>query len=157
MLEGKPHVGYEDLSKLEYLGQTLKESLRLHPPIASVNRFTPNDIELDGHKIPAESIIEISALTALSAEKNWPNSKDFDPDRFASPNTFPSEIYFPFSIGPRSCIGKNLAQFESKVIMARLYQEFELNLVSPDEELSYEESVTLKPKGGVWCRVKRRL
>ncbi|KAK3751999.1 hypothetical protein QZH41_010967, partial [Actinostola sp. cb2023] len=53
VFEEKRYVGYEDLGKLEYLGQILKESLRLHPPVTGLSRYNYNEIELGGYKIPA--------------------------------------------------------------------------------------------------------
>jgi cholesterol 24(S)-hydroxylase len=158
VLEGRQFVDYEDLGKLQYLGQALKESLRLHPPIPGFTRFTHKDIELGGYHIPAGTGIVLSEYVTQRSEDVWFNPDLFNPDRFSpSQPTISGDTYFPFSIGPRTCIGKTLAQFESKVIMARLYQEFELILSSPELPMEYEETLTSRPKNGVWCKVKRRL
>lgn len=157
MLGQRHFVDYEDLGKLQYLGQTLKESLRLHPPIPGLSRFTPKDIELGGYHIPGRTGVILSEYAIQRSGDVWENPDHFDPDRFAPSETnISSDTYFPFSLGPRTCIGKTLAQFESKVIMARLYQQFEVMLSSPDRQMQYEETLTLRPKNGVWCKVKRR-
>ena len=153
----KSYCHFEDLGKLEYLGQTFKESLRLHPPISILARWSPDEIELNGHTIPADSYISISQFIVHHDEQTWPNAKDFNPDRFAESEagSISGPMYFPFSLGPRTCIGKTLAQFEAKVLMSRLYRHFDVQLV-PGQKLIYEETLTVRPLNGVFCTVKRR-
>lgn len=148
---------YEDLGKLEYLGQTLKESLRLHPPIGAISRYCEAEIELGGFKIPAGTYISVSQFVIHHSEEVWLDAKKFNPDRFnaSKDGNIMGNMYFPFSIGPRSCIGKTFAQFEAKVLIARLYQDFEVELV-PGQKLVYEETLTVRPRDGVFCTVKRR-
>ena len=59
---------------------------------------------------------------------DWSELEKFDPDRFSPEAKTPIQQskFFPFSLGPRTCIGKSLAEFEARVLMARLLQEFEL-------------------------------
>ena len=130
MLDQRHFVDYEDLGKLQYLGQALKESLRLHPPIAGLSRFTHQDIKLGGYHIPAGTVVGLNLYTVQRFGNVWENPDHFDPDRFSPEAKISSDIYFPFSIGPRTCIGKTIAQFEAKVLMARLYQQFEVVLSS---------------------------
>ena len=42
----------EDVSKLQYLGLCLKESLRLYPSVPNVHRDLDEDVEIEGYRIP---------------------------------------------------------------------------------------------------------
>ncbi|CAJ0933659.1 unnamed protein product [Ranitomeya imitator] len=63
----------------------------------------------------------------------------------------PHFTYFPFSLGPRSCIGQVFSQMEAKVVMAKLLQIFEFQLTD-GQSFDMVDSGTLQPKDGVMCR-----
>lgn len=151
-------VEYVDLGNLQFLGQTLKESLRLHPPIGGTTRITTKDENIGGHLLPRGTSVNISAFIMHRYSGAWQEPDKFDPDRFspASKGEIPHSVFFPFSLGPRTCIGQTFAQFEARVLMARLLQEFELSLCPGQDEIQHEERLTLRPKGGVLCTLKRR-
>ena len=160
MLGSRHYVTFEDLSKLQYLGQTLKESLRLHPPVASVPKVIEREVTLGDYLIPARTVLDIHMYTIHRHPDYWKDPEVFDPDRFSVDRsnddvTSSSKLIFPFSLGPRNCIGQTLAQFEAKVIMARLLQEFQLKLI-PGQTLSLIEAVTVRPKDGVTCTITKR-
>ena len=49
----KEELEYDDLNKLVYLEQCIKECLRLHPPAQLSSRVSPdNDLTIDGLLIP---------------------------------------------------------------------------------------------------------
>lgn len=149
-------VEYEDLGKLEYLGMTLKESLRMHPPISGTQRILHKEETFGGCVIPENTPIFVSFYVTHNSPHYWKEPEVFDPRRFELKNKIgrPS-AYMPFSSGPRTCIGKTLAEFEAKVIMARLFQEFELELI-PGQKLIMVEQTTIRPRDGVKCLIRRR-
>ena len=160
MLGCRQFVEYEDLGNLQYLGQTLKEGLRLHPPITGTARITTKEENLGEHFIPAGTTLNFSWYVLHRLPELWHEPETFDPDRF-SPDTKNSSnglgsAYFPFSMGPRTCIGQTFAQFEARVLMARLLQEFKLTLLPGQNEIQHEERLTMRPKGGVLCVINRR-
>ena len=160
VLGARQFVEYNDLGNLQYLGQTLKEGLRLHPPVPGTSRVTTKLEELGGYQIPSGTPVGVSWFTLHRSPEIWYEPHNFDPDRF-SPDAKSSSngvrsAYFPFSVGPRTCIGQTFAQFEARVLMARLLQEFELTLLPGQNEIQHEARLTLRPKGGVLCTLKRR-
>lgn len=149
---------YKDLGNPQFLGQTLKEGLRLHPPIPYITRITTKDEKIGGFLFPVGTAVNISMFILHRLSDAWSEAEKFDPDRFSPEAKTPIQQskFFPFSLGPRTCIGKTLAEFEARVLMARLLQEFELTLLPGQNELKHEERLTLRPKGGVLCTIKKR-
>ena len=150
-------VEYEDLGKLQYLDQTLKESLRLHPPIGATQRVTQKEEIFGRYKIPAKTALTVSCFTIQKSPEFWENPTEFDPNRF-SPSCKEGILqsqYFPFSLGPRAYIGKTLAQFEAKVLIARVLQEFKFEIL-PGQTAETEENVTSRPRDGVICTLTPR-
>ncbi|NJN93920.1 MAG: cytochrome P450 [Anaerolineales bacterium] len=86
----------------------------------------------------------------------WPNPTCFDPDRFSpeQSRTRPAFSFVPFGGGSRICLGAAFAQVEAKVILARLLQGFELELLQPKVYLHM--GVTLEPRPGVMMRMRRK-
>ena len=57
MYEDKEELEYEDLNKLVYLEQCIKECLRLHPPAQLSSRVSPDyDLALEGLQIPKSKL-----------------------------------------------------------------------------------------------------
>ena len=158
VLHSTHHVEYQDLGKLRYLSQVLKESLRMHPPIPNVSRLMTQDETLLGYHIPAGTALSLSPYVAHHSPALWEKPEEFIPERFNASNSekIPINTYWPFSFGPRICIGQTFAQFEARVIVARLLQEYKMELLPGQDVLLYEERLTMRPKGGVFCTLTRK-
>ncbi|XP_071832486.1 cholesterol 24-hydroxylase-like [Apostichopus japonicus] len=138
-------ITYENTCKLEYMNLVLKEVLRWAPPAAGVQRRVDRDFVVNGYKIPAGARVGLNHYALGRDERFWDNPEKFDPERFREENNRRLYAYFPFSLGPRVCIGQHFAMIEAKVIIAKLLQKFDFTLV-PGVELEYLAEVTLKPK-----------
>ncbi|XP_043930499.1 cholesterol 24-hydroxylase-like [Protopterus annectens] len=151
----KKNLEYEDLRKLQYMSQVLKESLRMYPPIPGTSRTLENSMMLEGIRVPANTTIVFNSYAMGRMEKFFSDPLTFNPDRFAPDAPKPYYCYIPFSLGPRSCIGQAFSQMEAKVILAKLLQRYEFEYVSGQ---SYEimDAGTLKPRDGVQCTIKPR-
>ncbi|XP_037541674.1 cholesterol 24-hydroxylase-like [Nematolebias whitei] len=151
----KQNVSYDDLGKLTYLSQVLKETLRLYSTAPGTSRQIDKDMVIDGVHIPGGIGCMFDSYVTGRMEKFFKDPLKFDPDRFHpdAPKTYYS--YFPFSLGPRSCLGKNFAEMEAKVVMAKLLQRFEFTLV-PGQTFDIKETGSLRPKSGVVCTIKHR-
>ncbi|NWV87143.1 CP46A hydroxylase, partial [Machaerirhynchus nigripectus] len=155
VLGAKRDVDYEDLGKLTYLSQVLKESLRLYPPVSGTLRRLEKELVISGIRIPANTTVFLNTYIMGRMEKFFKDALTFDPDRFSKDAPKPYYCYFPFSLGPRSCVGQVFAQMEVKVVMAKLLQRFEIQL-APGQSFKLVEAGTLKPLDGVICKLKPR-
>ena len=158
VLGSRHFVEYKDFGNFQFLGQSLKEGLRLHPPIAGIARITAKGENIGGYFIPAGTSVSINWFIFHRLSEAWQEPEKFIPERFSPEVKSPIQqsVFFPFSLGPRNCIGQTFAQFEARVIMARLLQEFELTLLPGQNEIKHEARLTIRPKGGVLCTIKRR-
>jgi len=157
VLGDKQNVAFDDLAKLHQLGLVLKETLRLHPPAAGTLRTSEKGQEIGGYKIPADTAIMVSTFVSSHSPEYWTNPEEFNPYRLEDEEHLKRSHYtsFPFSLGPRNCIGQNFAQIEAKVLMSRFLQTFKFSLV-PGQSRKYLERVTIRPKDGVMCTLTKR-
>ena len=66
--------------------QVLHEGLRLCPPGAGVVRMAMQDIEVDGHRVEAGTMVAVGIYALHRDPALWDNPLVFDPDRFSPEN-----------------------------------------------------------------------
>ncbi|KAJ4851093.1 hypothetical protein Tsubulata_016169 [Turnera subulata] len=118
-----------DMDKLTFLKCTLKETLRLHPPIPLLLHETAEDAEVAGYFIPARSRVMINAF-AIGRDKNsWEDADTFRPSRFMKAGPVPdfkgsNFEFIPFGSGRRSCPGMTLGLYALDLAVAHLLHCF---------------------------------
>lgn len=134
---------------LPYLHASLTECLRIYSPVpTAAPRIVPRPGEtVEGIWLPGGTTIHFMHHVAYNLPSNFYLADEFHPERWfpassksiksegVSPSsTRPTEFdgdntaaFHPFSIGPRNCIGQNLAWAEMSLIMARLLWEFDVS------------------------------
>ena len=60
ILGDRTEISYQDAMDLKYCTAIFKESLRLYPPVGGLNRINTEDININGIRIPKDSIIMVS-------------------------------------------------------------------------------------------------
>lgn len=157
VLGDRTYVDVDDLNKLTYLEQVLKESLRLYPTAGiGFTKEAPQGCVLSGYHIPHGTTLWGAAYVSGRWPEFFDNPDKFDPDRFDPQNPKPSVFkYYPFGIGHRACVGKTFVMIEAKVILSRLLQQFVIQLPK-DYNLHVEQKITLEPKDGVTCTINIR-
>jgi len=110
----------EHLDGLKVTSMVLKESMRVYPPVPSLTRIAKKDMDLDGLKVAAGSLIFIPIYAIHRHRRLWDDPDRFDPERFApgKESAYSRYQYFPFGAGPRICIGSSFAMVESIVLLA---------------------------------------
>uniref|UniRef100_A0AAZ3RL16 Cholesterol 24-hydroxylase n=1 Tax=Oncorhynchus tshawytscha TaxID=74940 RepID=A0AAZ3RL16_ONCTS len=135
--------------------QVLKETLRLYPTAPGTSRFIPNNIVINGIPIPAGVTCVFNSYVCGRLDKFFEDPLKFDPERFHPDAAKPYYCYYPFSLGPRSCLGQSFAQMEAKVVMAKLLQRFDFSLL-PGQSFDILDTGSLRPKSGVVCNIRHR-
>jgi len=147
----------EDLPRLEYTRMLIAESMRLYPPAWTIGRRAAQDYAIGGVRIPAGSLVLVSPYVMHRDRRYFPEPLRFDPERWAPEvnASRPAFAYFPFSAGPRSCLGEHLAWMTMQLVVATIARRWRLRL-----ELGYPLEllplIALRPKYGMRMRAQPR-
>jgi cytochrome P450 len=130
--EGMLHL--EAAESLAFAHQVVQEALRLYPPGWL---FTRRALEED--------------------PEFWSAPEEFQPARFAGIDAKERHrfAYIPFSVGPRHCIGENMAMFEMLVHVNRMARRFRLRLLNQDP-IELEAQINLRPRSNLLMTVQIR-
>jgi cytochrome P450 len=143
--------------RLPCIEQVLLETLRLYPPAYAIGREAVTDCRLGGYDIPAGSTVMISQWVLHRDPRYFSDPDRFDPDRWAGglARRLPRGAYFPFSSGPRNCVGASFAMQEAAVLMVAVAQSFTFELVDAQAVVPWP-SITLRPRDGIKAVVRAR-
>ena len=87
------------------------ETLRLTPPTWITARIATEDVVLDGHPVPAGSVVMVSPLLLGRLDMLIPGADpardEFRPDRWRDAERRPG-AWLPFGAGPHACPGRGL-------------------------------------------------
>jgi cytochrome P450 len=147
----------QDVARLPYTSMVFNEALRLYPPAWVITREAIADVMIDGYRLKPGHVVVTSPYIMHRHPRYFPEPQAFRPERFADgwEKTIPRFAYFPFSGGPRVCMGQSFALMEATLILATIVQPFEITLV-PNQSIEMEPLVTLRSKHGIQMRVKPR-
>jgi cytochrome P450 len=157
VLQGRT-PGAADVAQLPWLTATLKEALRLYPPVAALmTRRTTAPITLGGVAVPQGAMLRITPWV-LHRDARWFAQPDhFVPERFLE-GAAPIEkgAWIPFGAGPRVCIGQHFAMLEMTLLAAMLLQRYTLRMPEGAPACQPKLHVTLRPDAPVTLRLARR-
>lgn len=120
--------------QMPYLNAVLTETLRLFPQTGfGLPRTVPvGGVEICGYHFPEGSVVSLNAWAMHYDPDNFEDPEQFKPERWLVEDQETKErmnqCYFPFGLGSRTCIGKNIAMLVMLKALPRLVQEFEYQL-----------------------------
>ncbi|CAE6373511.1 unnamed protein product [Rhizoctonia solani] len=134
---------YEDVKGLPYLGACIKETHRLQSVVGTgLPRMVPpgKTFTFRDQTFKAGSILSVPSYTT-NRSKIWGHDADeFRPERWLEDGAGALSKYLvPFSVGPRACVGRNLATMDLFLIVATLFRRYEVGGLS-STKLHIEES-----------------
>ncbi|MFI7122093.1 cytochrome P450 [Amycolatopsis sp. NPDC049868] len=131
----------------------INETLRLYPAAWIVPRTAAEDDVLCGFRIEAGSKVVACPYLTHRDPAIWPDSDRFIPRRFlAAERPRRTGAYYPFGIGPRTCIGMQFTMREMTMLLEHLLPAFLPTLhVAPQAVFG---SITVKPEGPVVATVE---
>jgi cytochrome P450 len=146
-----------DLPRLEYTGRVLLESMRLYPPVYAIGREARQECVIGGYRVPAGTAVLIFPWVLHRDPRYFADPAKFDPDRWANglAGRLPRYAYFPFSGGPRVCLGKEFAMLEAVLVLATVAQRFHFTLV-PGQRITPKPCITLRPEPGIRMELAER-
>lgn len=140
--------------ELDLTVRVLHEALRLCPPASGTQRCPTRDIEVDGHRVQADSLAVVSFYALHRDPALWEDPLRFDPDRFLPERSKGRSRwqYLPFGGGPRSCIGDHFAMLEATLALATIIREVEIE--SQDREFPLDTPFTVVAAAPIRARVR---
>lgn len=140
---------HADLTRLTYIDQVLRETLRLWPtaPAFAVHPFEPTMIGGEYEVLPDDAVLVFTPSMHRDPTV-WERPEEFQPERFEFDKVqqLPSNAWKPFGNGQRSCIGRGFALQEAQLVLSMLLARFDMQLVDPSYRLVINETLTIKPE-----------
>lgn len=130
--------------------------MRLSPPVPT---GPPRDvlaggIVIDDIHYPEGTVLSVPTYVIQRSEKYFADPEVFKPERWIaeSPNdrtqkginsqaiSLAKSAYFPFSLGPRKCIGQRLALLQTSVALARIVWLYDMRLAVDQHSVSKDRN-----------------
>jgi enediyne biosynthesis protein E7 len=145
---------FEDLPALEYARQIIDETLRLYPPVwlfsrkaidADVLTRAEGDIE-----IAAGADIFLCPYLLHRDPRYWEYPERFMPERFsdAAIKERNRDVYYPFSLGSRRCIGEFFSLVDMQLHLGLLARHIKLRHL-PDKPVDIEPHINLRARHSI--------
>ncbi|KAI8385815.1 cytochrome P450 [Blakeslea trispora] len=118
----------EDFKNMPYLNMVIKENLRHSGPIDRlISRRVTEDIMMDGHLIPKDTIVNVDVASLHFNPKYWHEPEAFIPERFeenGEHSRHSGMTWLPFSGGSRQCLGINFSLTEQRVFLVMILRRY---------------------------------
>lgn len=145
---------------LPYTMAVFYETLRLYPPVPVELKQCEQAVTLpDGTSLPKGAIV-VWCIWAMNRSKLiWGEDADlFLPERWIEDRKLITKSAYEFPVfngGPRTCLGRKMAECMAVMVIARLIWAFDFEAVDDKERIS-RNSLTLPMEGGLPCLVRSR-
>lgn len=136
-------VSYQALREMPKLEAAIKEALRLHPPLILLLRLAKVDLEVQGHRIPAGSLVAASPSVSNRLPEAFDDPEAFDPTRYLTPREDDLAnpwSWIPFGAGRHRCVGAAFAMMQLKTIFAVLLPRCTVELTQPHDTYRNDHS-----------------
>ncbi|WP_319420692.1 cytochrome P450 [Pleurocapsa sp. FMAR1] len=158
------NLNYQEINNLAYLNAVVSETLRIYPiAIGTFARLLTKPMSIMEYDFEPNTWLIVSIYSLHHREDLYPNSKQFDPQRFLN-RAYSNYEYIPFGGGNRRCIGSALALLEMKLVTATILSRFKLKLTSDREAsrrhrpmLPVRRGLTIAPPSSFEMRVESKI
>ena len=136
-------VSYQALREIPLLESSIKEALRLHPPLIILMRVAMSDQEYGGYRLAEGKLIATSPAVSNRIPEAFPEADRFVPARYLEPReedrTNPWN-WIPFGAGRHRCVGAAFALMQLKAIFSVLLQDWEFSMAQPPDSYVNDHS-----------------
>ncbi|KAK3595383.1 hypothetical protein CHS0354_008810 [Potamilus streckersoni] len=131
------NVDLSDRSKMPLTEATILETMRLSSIVPfALPHYTTTDTILNGYNIKKDTVVFVNLHSLAFDSNTWNNPNAFQPERFFSEDRQldkeKANLFLPFGLGRRRCLGEYLARTELFIFFTTLIQR--CNFVRPDSE-----------------------
>ncbi len=159
LLGSRDDLTLEDLRAMPKLEATIKEVLRMYPPIIIMMRKVMNDFEYGGYDFPHGSMIFSSPAVSHYIPEVFADPHRFDPTRFLAPRSEDKAnpmAYIPFGAGRHRCMGIVFAQLQLRALWSHVLRNFDFELVEGDVYEPDYSRLLVGPRHPCRLRYRRR-
>ncbi|PSR64057.1 MULTISPECIES: cytochrome P450 [Nocardia] len=155
-------VSFHALRQIPQLEATLKETLRLHPPLIILMRVARGEFEVCGHSIAPGDLVAATPAVSNRIAEDFPDPDRFDPGRYIDPDQADLVnrwTWIPFGAGRHRCVGQAFALMQLKAIFSILLRDWEFEMAQPSDSYRNDHSkmvVQLQQPCTVRYRRRRR-
>ena len=139
-----------DTSLMTYTMATLMEIQRVAIVAeSSIAHRVVRDTQAEGFKLKEGTIVVANIKKFLTDPNEFESPKLFKPERFISNDgqILKKELFVPFGIGKRICMGESLAKNELFIFFIRLLQRLKFSMTDPKPNPdNYTSGITRIPK-----------
>jgi sterol 14-demethylase len=121
------------MHRLDTLDRALRESERLHPITTGMVRRATASIDYAGYRIPKGAVVLTDPRLSHRQPEVFGDPDSYRPDRFAG-NAAARKALIGFGGGVHRCLGARFAYLEMQVILTRLFEQLDFELVDTDVE-----------------------
>ncbi|RFU34841.1 hypothetical protein B7463_g1459, partial [Scytalidium lignicola] len=144
-------INLVSINKLSYLLACLNEALRIYPPVADAfpRNTGLNSEVICGEIVPPNTVVRMTQWATFHSPKNFEKPDDFIPERWLEESEFTQDkkaALQPFHVGPRNCLGRNLAYAEMRLLMALLLWNFDLEIMPESKDWKMQKVYLLWEK-----------
>ncbi len=136
-------ISFQALRSIPRLEASLKETLRLHPPLVILLRVAQEPIELAGHAIEPGTMVAASPRVSNRIAEDFPDPDRFDPGRYLDgeqADLVNRWTWIPFGAGKHRCVGNAFAMMQLKAIFSVILRDYEFEPAQPLD--SYRDDVS---------------
>ncbi|TGO49024.1 hypothetical protein BCON_0223g00110 [Botryotinia convoluta] len=140
-----------------YVMAVFYEALRLYPPVPFEIKQCEQATTLpDGTFLPKHAVLVWCPWAMNRSRSIWGEGADeFRPERWLEDGVIISKTAYEYPVfngGPRTCLGKKMAEAVAAQVIATLVVNFNFSLIDQKERIS-RNSLTLPMEGGLPCKV----
>ncbi|KAI4753317.1 cytochrome P450 [Aureobasidium sp. EXF-3400] len=154
-------ITIEALQQLPYLSACVEEGMRLYPPVPTgLPRQVPQGgARICGEYVPEDVTVSVSQWATYHSESNFYDAESFIPERWLGEDArFEHDnhaAFQPFSVGPRNCIGRNLAYHECRLLLTEVFWNFDLELMDKSRDWTDQKVFSFWDKTELLVRLRR--
>jgi sterol 14-demethylase len=153
-------VTFQSLREIPALENTIKEVLRLHPPLIFLIRKVMKDFHFKGYTIKAGKYVCASPRVSHRIAEVFPDPEKFDPDRYSEARQEDAKPFswIAFGGGKHKCTGNAFAMLQLKAIFSILLRRYTFELI--DDKDNYQDDFTqmvVQPVSPCRVRYKKRM
>ncbi|CAH0702964.1 unnamed protein product [Spodoptera exigua] len=133
------NVTYDVICEMEYTEKALSEALRMFPPIGYLTRQCVQDTVLPVGNIHVKKGTKMfTPIYDIHHDPElYPDPEVFDPERFSKDRRPNDDIYMPFGMGNRTCIGARYAKLQVQAGLVHVLRNFTVASKKTNEKVTF--------------------